>query len=202
MKEFLRFPAVYQTFQSVGGFFGARVQSIAEYLPLKAGDYVIDIGCGPGYIIKHLQHGIKYTGFDIDQSYIDHARSKFSDRGNFECRLFDETVAKEFTGTDYVIMNGVMHHIADDDLKRLLWNIRTALRPGGMLFVLEACYRPGQNAFAKWMLDNDRGEHIRNEEGYRAILSEVFEEVRMIIREDYARVPYTFAVGLATKAVC
>jgi SAM-dependent methyltransferase len=199
MKELLRFPAVYQTFQNVGGFFSARVKSIAEYLPLKAGDRVIDIGCGPGYIVEHLPRGIKYTGFDIDQSYIDHARKKFSDRGTFECRLFDEAVAKEFAGADYVTMNCVMHHIADDNLKRLLRNIRTVLRPGATLFVLEPCYRPGQTAFAKWMLDNDRGDYIRNEEGYRAILSKIFEEVRMIIREDYARVPYTFVVGLATK---
>jgi hypothetical protein len=34
----------YQTAQNVGGFFGARVKSIAEYLPLKAGNRVIDTG--------------------------------------------------------------------------------------------------------------------------------------------------------------
>jgi hypothetical protein len=47
MKECLRFPAVYQTIQNVGGFFGARVKSIAEYLPLKAGDRVVDTSWGP-----------------------------------------------------------------------------------------------------------------------------------------------------------
>lgn len=199
MKRLLRVPALYQTYQSVGGFFGARVKSIEEYLPLKAGDRVIDIGCGPGYIVKRLPRGIIYTGFDIDRFYIDHARKEFGDLGAFQCRLFDEALAKEFAGADYVTMMGVMHHIADDTLTELLRNIRTVLRPGATLFVLEPCYRPGQRAFAKWLLDNDRGDYIRNEEGYRAILSDTFEKVRMIIREDYARVPYTFVVGLATK---
>lgn len=199
MKKLLRFPALYQAYQNVGGFFGARVKLIAEYLPLKAGDRVIDIGCGPGYIVERLPRGIIYTGFDVDRSYIDHARKKFSDLGTFHCRLFDEAVAKEFAGADYVTMIGVMHHIADDTLRELLRNIRTVLRPGATLFVLEPCYRPGQRAFAKWLLDNDRGDYIRNEEGYRAILSDTFEKVGMIIREDYARVPYTYVVGLATK---
>ncbi|MGY8669183.1 class I SAM-dependent methyltransferase [Bradyrhizobium sp. UFLA05-109] len=200
MKELLWFPTVYQAFQNVGGFSDARAKSIAEYLPLKSGDRLIDIGCGPGYLIKHLPNGIKYTGFDINQCYIDHARKKFSDRGTFECRPFDETVAKEFAGADYVTMTGVMSYIADDNLIPLLRNIRTALRPGAMLFVLESCYRPGQSAFVKWMLDNERGDYVRNEEGYRGILSNIFEEVRTIVHEDYARVPYTFVVGLATKA--
>lgn len=199
MKELFRFPALYQAYQNVGGFFGARVKSMAEYLPLKAGDRVIDIGCGPGYIVRRLPRGIIYTGFDIDQSCIDHARKKFSDLGTFQCRLFDEAVAKEFAGIDYVTMNGVMHHIADETLRELLRNVRTVLRPGATLFVLEPCYRPGQHAFAKWLLDNDRGDYIRNEEGYHTILSNAFERVRMIIREDFARVPYTFVVGLATK---
>jgi hypothetical protein len=53
--------------------------------------------------------------------------------------LFDETVAKEFAGADYVITNGVLHHIADDELKRLLSNIelpasgRDALRARAVL---------------------------------------------------------------------
>jgi hypothetical protein len=40
------------------------------------------------------------------------------------------------------------------------------------------------------MLDNDQGECICGEQGYRATLSDIFEEVQMAIREDYARVPY------------
>ena len=49
------------------------------------------------------------------------------------------------------------------------------------------------------MLDNDRGEYVRTEDGYRTILSRTFGGVQMTIREDYARVPYTFVVGLAAK---
>jgi hypothetical protein len=58
-------------------------------------------------------------------------------------------------------------------------------------------YRYGQSRFAKWMLDNDRGE--RTEDEYRTILSRTFGGVQMAIREDYARVPCTFVIGLAAK---
>jgi hypothetical protein len=74
--------------------------------------------------------------------------------------LFDETVAKESAGADCVTTNGVLDHIADDDLKRLLSTIELPRARAGTLFVLEPCYRPGQAAIAKWPPDNDRGEYI------------------------------------------
>jgi hypothetical protein len=95
------------------------------------------------------------------------------------------------------MMNGVMHHICDEDLLATLRVIEGALKPGGVLFTLDGCYVPGQPKFAKWLLDNDRGEHVRTPEAYDALLREVFEQVEMHIREDCSRLPYTFAIGVA-----
>ncbi|GGF72920.1 hypothetical protein GCM10007301_35930 [Azorhizobium oxalatiphilum] len=200
LKKLLDSPLVYQTFQEAGGFFGARVKAIAEFLPVKPGMRVLDIGCGPGYILKYLPEGVDYVGFDIDQSYIDHANAQFGKRGRFYCRFFDAAAAQEFGPVDIVMMNGVLHHISDADLADTLANVRTVLRPGGLLFSLDGCYRQGQSGFRKWMLDNDRGEFVRDEAGYRGVLGRVFDTVDLHIRENYSRVPYTFVVGLASKA--
>src|SRR5271166_5438641 len=184
LKGLLRSPVIYQSFQEAGGFFGARVKSIAEFLAIEPGVSVLDIGCGPGYILNYISKNVHYVGYDIDQSYIDHANAKFGGRGRFYCRLFDATAVQELYPVDIVMMLGVLHHISDTELAGTLANVRSVLRPGGTLFSLDGCYCTGQSAFRKWMLDNDRGRFVRDEAGYRAVLGNVFEDVELHIREE------------------
>jgi len=200
LKKLLESPSTYQLFQEAGGFFGARLKAIAEFLTLPPGTRVIDIGCGPGHILKYLPESVDYVGFDIDRPYIEHANRQFGGRGRFYCRLFDAAAAQEFGPADIVMMNGVLHHIADAELADMLASVRAVLRPGGLLFSLDGCHLPGQSGFRKWMLDNDRGAFVRDEAGYRAVLGRAFETVELHIREHYSRIPYTFVVGLARKA--
>jgi hypothetical protein len=97
------------------------------------------------------------------------------------------------------MMNGVLHHIADDELSGTLANVRDVLNCDGVLFTLDGCYRDGQSRIAKWLLDNDRGEFVRNRDGYDQVLSGAFEKVDLAIRDDYSRVPYTFITGISRK---
>lgn len=199
MKAMLKSPALYQAYQRAGGFFGARVKAIADYLTIRPGQRVIDIGCGPGHILPHLPHGIDYIGFDIDQSYIDYAQSTFGERGKFLCRFFDDEAAKELFPADVVMMNGVLHHISDADLSVTLTSVRNVLKDNGVLFTLDGCYTEKQSRIAKWLLDNDRGEFVRDKQGYAGVLGATFEQVDLAIRDDYSWVPYTFAIGLSQK---
>jgi SAM-dependent methyltransferase len=193
-------PAVYQSFQVAGGFFGARLKAISEFLDLQPETRIIDIGCGPGYIVKHLPRGIDYVGFDIDHSYTIHANQNFSHLGRFLHQFFDADAARKYFPADLVMMNGVLHHISDEAVLTTLRNVRDVLRPGGLLFSLDGCYRPGQSMVRKWMLDNDRGRFVRDEAGYQKILTQVFDDVSLSIRENYSRFPYTFVVGLSKKS--
>jgi hypothetical protein len=95
------------------------------------------------------------------------------------------------------MMNGVMHHIGDADLAATLACVKAALKPGGLLFTLDGCYAPGQSRIDKWLLDNDRGVHVRDAAGYRALLAGTFDDVDLHIRNDLSRLPYTFAIGVA-----
>jgi SAM-dependent methyltransferase len=199
MKKLLNIPVIYQWFQVTGGFFGARVKAISEFLTLTPGMRILDIGCGPGHIVRHLPKGISYVGFDIDQSYIDYANKEFGGNAEFFCKYFDSSDAEKLAGVDVVMMNGVLHHLSDEELETTLKNIHSVLKPGGILFSLDGCYKAGQSGFRRWMLDNDRGKHVRDEPGYRRVLSGAFRNIALDIRENYSRVPYTFVVGRAVK---
>ena len=97
------------------------------------------------------------------------------------------------------MMNGVLHHIADQELSETLTHVRDVLKDDGVLFTLDGCYREGQSRIAKWLLDNDRGEFVRDQDGYDQALSGVFGNVQFAIRDDYSRVPYTFIIGISQK---
>jgi SAM-dependent methyltransferase len=197
VKDVLAHPAVYQAFQEIGGFYGARLKAIRKYLELQAGSKIIDIGCGPGYMARDLPSGLNYVGFDVDQRYIEFANAHFSTRGQFYCRFFDDASAEEFGPADIIMMNGVLHHMSDADVAPTLRAIRRALRPGGVLFTLDGVYVEGQPRFAKFMLDHDRGKFIRTADGYEALLRENFPIVETHIHGDLARVPCTLLIGVS-----
>ncbi len=197
LKSALAVPALYQLYQEAGGFFGARIKAIEALLPIRLGMRVIDIGCGPGHIVQHLPRGIDYVGFDIDAPSIAYARRRFGHLGRFCDTLFDAQAARACGPADVVMMNGVLHHLDDATAGETLATIAAALAPGGVLFTLDGVYRPGQNAFGKWLLDHDRGEYVRDSAGYRGLLDARFADVAMHLREDLSRLPYSFAIGIA-----
>lgn len=197
MKKFLNFPQVYQSYQELGGFFQARVKAMQSYFPILPGARVIDIGCGPGHIVRHMPLRIDYIGLDIDEPSIRYAKEKFGKYGRFAVRFFDADAVMDFGPADHVLMNGVMHHIGDEDLKATLLNIHAVLKPGGSLFTLDGCYATGQSRVAKWLLDNDRGKYVRSAEQYQDLLEGIFASVEMHVRDDLSRLPYTFAIGVA-----
>jgi len=199
LKGTLNSPRVYQRFQEACGFFAARVTSIKEYLTLKGDQFVIDVGCGPGFIVNYLPTGIKYHGFDIDKKYIDYAKTHFSAKGSFYCEIFDIQRAAAIGPADVVMMNGLIHHLDDETALATLRAARLALKRDGTLFTLEPCFRSAQSPIARWLLQNDRGRFVRDEAGYRALLETIFGNVTIHVREDLSWVPYTFAVGIGRR---
>ena len=193
-SRFLRNPLVYQAFQRCGGFFGARLRAIDAYLPMRPGDKVVDIGCGPGFIVERLAPGISYRGYDTDAAYIAYARRKFGERGRFECRLFDVSTARECAPVDIVMMNGLLHHLSDDQVHGTLDVAKQALAKDGRLFTLDGCIVEGQSTLARYLLEHDRGEHVRTPERYRALMAAHFTRVDAHVDHSLSWVPYSWQI--------
>lgn len=194
IRDILKHPLIYQAFQNAGGFFGARLRAMRAYLPMEEGLRVADIGCGPGFIVKHLPANIRYSGFDTDEKYVAYARANFGDKGRFVCRVFDEQAAREIGPQDIVLMNGVLHHLSDYEAHQTLAVIKQALASGGRLFTLDGCFANGQPRLARFLLEQDRGQHVRTREQYQSLLQRHFDKIEVHIENSLSWVPYTWIV--------
>jgi trans-aconitate methyltransferase len=108
---------------------GSRV---IEELDLKGSECVLDLGCGDGaltcMIADQLSDG-RVLGIDASQGMIDAAMLKAAPNLDFRLMDIDDLdFEEEF---DAVFSNATLHWVKDH--RRLLKNVRRALRPGGRL---------------------------------------------------------------------
>ena len=192
LRSVLALPAMYRLFgRIVGG--NARATFVRDHLRPRAGERVLDLGCGPGDLLTHLP-GCDYVGIDLDPKYIAAAKARFADRGSFRCEPAESVAELEPGSFDLVVASGLLHHLTDEQAVATMTVARRALRPGGRFVSLDGCFVPDQGPFARWMLRRDRGQFVRDLPGYRRLAESVFPSVTPAVRHDLLRVPYTLLV--------
>jgi len=192
-RSALSLPVVYDSYQSLVGAPRCHQRFISEMVRPRPGDRVLDIGCGVGASVRYLPQGVGYVGIDVSQPYIDRARADYAGRGEFLCADAGAVDAATIGQFDLAFSFGVLHHLSDDIVNRVIKLVRAVVRPGGRFVTIDPCYVPGQNAIAKLLIDNDRGEFVRDEGGYRRLMSGL-GGLSMTVHHDLLRIPYTQVV--------
>ena len=186
----LRQPAAYTLFQRIVGADRVRLRCIDMLRP-KAGDRVLDVGCGPAYYLPRLPE-VDYHGFDTEPRYIEHARQRFAHRrAVFHCELFTAAHVARLGQFDGIFLLGLLHHLSDEDSADLLRLAGSALKPGGSIITADPCFYPGQARFDRFMISRDRGEHVRPLERFTELARERFDTIETELLNDVTRIPYT-----------
>jgi SAM-dependent methyltransferase len=189
IKDLLAFVPLYVALQRGLGADRLRYGCI-EDLALKPGDRVLDIGCGPAYYFGRLPRGIRYVGFDTSARYIEYARRRFgSDDAEFRCEIFGDEHLAELPPFNAVMLLGLLHHMSDEDSRRLLRLAARALAPGGRVISVDPCFEPTQGRISRWMSENDRGEYVRTPEQFTALVDESFGDVDGRVMSGVTRIP-------------
>jgi 2-polyprenyl-3-methyl-5-hydroxy-6-metoxy-1,4-benzoquinol methylase len=103
--------------------------------------HIIDVGCGPGRLthkIGKMGPGYFTYGLDISESFIKFAKDNkpFGNQGHFLCENFANPPINSFLPTgEIILMQGVMHHIHDEDRVKFLQRSFDLLKPNGILII-------------------------------------------------------------------
>ena len=93
---------------------------------------------------------------------------------------------------------GVLHHLDDDEAGTLIDCAYKALKPGGRFVSADACRVKGQNPIARFLIDRDRGQNVRDESGYNRLIKARFSQARVLIRHQ-SWIPYTSCITVSQR---
>lgn len=106
---------------------------------------VLEIGCGTGYLSYYIakKTGMPVTATDLCEPFIEAARKDYSlPNLSYECLDFNKAAEIIHEKFDYIIGNGILHHL-HDGLDKALRNLKKLLNPGGkMIFMEPNIYNP------------------------------------------------------------
>lgn len=110
-------------------------------------DVVVELGCGTGWLAVLLaEAGVRdLTGTDFSPEQVERARAAAAAAGvgvRFEVGGLAD-VARHRPGVDVVVLHAFLHHLATDEIQRVLAEVAEVLGPGGRLVVFEPVLHEG-----------------------------------------------------------
>src|SRR6266404_5856879 len=194
LHGWLKVPLLYNLLQDAIGGNALRRRFIRHHVRAKAGDKVIDIGCGPAQILPWLP-AVEYLGFDVSEAYIVSAKRKYPGRGIFVAgdtkAVWDDP---RFRDADIVTALGILHHLDDEEAAHCLRFAYRVLKKGGRFVSFDACWVPNQGRLSRYIMSKDRGQNVRTEQAYRHLAEHVFQNVTSLVDMKPMRIPYVTVV--------
>ena len=193
LRSALSYSGIYDFFQWLMGAKRGRTIFSSQYIKARDGDFVLDIGCGTADIRLYLPD-VKYFGFDPNAHYVEAAKKRLSEArktGTLLHATLDMAALTELPKFDIVLASGVLHHLNDEEVIQLGKLSKSALKKGGRLVTIDPCFVEHQSPIANFLISHDRGQHVRDVNGYQKLMSSVFTYVKCDVRHDFARFPYT-----------
>jgi ubiquinone/menaquinone biosynthesis C-methylase UbiE len=127
----------YHGFMKV--FFTKRYQKIVDMIQLQPGETLIDIGCGPGQILKLIHQ--KYPdneliGLDVDPEILKIARKNLPS----DVKLIESSAMSipiKDASVDVAISTVMIHHLSTKGKIKMIQEAYRILKPGGRFYLFD-----------------------------------------------------------------
>lgn len=162
-------PIVYKTWQRP--FVEQKLGPILKRGDIPRAKRVLDVGCGPGTNAAHFT-STEYLGIDINPQYIDDARRRYGDR--FVVADVTQYSVADQQAFDFILVNSLLHHLATDDVRRLLRHLSTLLSADGQVHIIDLVMPPQRHHMAAYLARMDRGKFPRPLGEWNELFREAF----------------------------
>jgi len=141
---------------------------LSNYLDNNSYAEIHDIGCSDGLLAQSINlDNTKYFGYDIDAINIKSAKKKFKNRKNiyFNNKSIDNIKIINKKKKIFILI-GVFHHLNDQQII----NFTKKLSKNDHVIALDGFYHQNQNIISIILKRLDRGNFIRDFNGYKKLL--------------------------------
>ncbi len=174
-----------------------KLELICRKLRLKAGERVLDIGCGWGGFLIYAgkKYGIKGLGITLSRNQYEYARDRIKREGledRVEVQYRDYREVEEWEGFDKIVSIGMFEHVGREMLEEYFSRAFKLLKPGGLFMNHGITRRRPLKVPKKWSFSNTYifpdGE-LHSISHTLSVAEKVGFEVRDVenLREHYAR---------------
>lgn len=168
-----------------------NVRKIFVRKHIKTGHNIIDVGSGPSLILNDLPE-INYYGYDINISYIEYAKKKYSSKNfHFFCKELSKKEISKLPKFDCALLLGLVHHLNDKEFVKIICLLKKTLKENGKILILENLITKNQNFISRFLIKNDKGDNIRTLSQYKYILNKYFSKTKYEVINQ-AFIPYTW----------
>ena len=171
LSRVMELVAVYRLWQAP--FAERKLAPLRRHNDLASARRVLDLGCGPGTNARHFKHA-DYVGVDNNARYIAWARRHYS--GRFVVADVSNDAMPVGSDFDFILANSFFHHIATQEVRRILERVAALLSEGGQVHILDLVM-PKKKGLPRLLAGWDRGDFPRPLEEWRALFTESFEPV-------------------------
>ncbi|CEK10250.1 class I SAM-dependent methyltransferase [Legionella hackeliae] len=184
-------PVIYRTFQR---FVGGKQPKIYQILEKICQDFLIlrgrkptllDLGCGEGNLCHWISSYSNYYGVDYSEEYLAHAKNLYGTKGEFISLDFCSSKFDQLPNSlDIIVGIGLIHHLADEDIKKIQDNIINHHK-NAIILTIDPVLLDRQHRIAKFMVSKDRGAFVRTLSQYQLLMPDYDYHL-----DNFCKIPY------------
>jgi len=120
-----------------------RIQTL-EALALRAGEHILDAGCGTGLLVRDMSSTIgsqgRITGVDLSNAMLEVAKNRCSELTNIELKQGSVTQL-DFADNSFDAASCIQTLLYVDQVEIALSELHRVLKPGGRVAIIETDWR-------------------------------------------------------------
>lgn len=153
---------------------------------------VLDVGCGTGIFRECFNDD--YTGIDVNADYIRKAQE--ANTGRF---LVGDAMVMPFNDGDFdlVFTVGVLHHLNQEQCKKMLYEMRRVSKVGGHILIVDGIIPTNRlNIIGYTLAKLDRGRYKVRLEEFKNMINEAYNKDMVIDLWIYKSFPFEYISAL------